>query len=428
MRYDPISSSLFAAHRHSFIKQMKKNSMAIFFSNDAMPRSGDQTFPFRQDADIFALSGLDQPGTVLVLNPGASDPSMREIGFILSPDPLHTVWNGKRYSKVDARRVSGIQNIYTIGQWSRIMTPLLESTHVLYLNASLDENPLHRVLNQNERRGVELQNAWPKITFLSARPLLQKQMMIKHSIEIELMKKAISVTGRAFDEVLKVVRPGLREFEVEAELTREIIRSGCHHAFEPIIASGKSACTLHYTRNDGVLQKGTLVLLDFGAEYAGMASDMSRTIPVSGRFTSRQREIYVAVLEILNRIMDMMRTGITIAQLNTETGKLMDSALIRLKLLTRHDLRKQDRSQPLRKKYFMHGVSHHLGWDVHDKHEPGAILKPGMVLTCEPGLYIPEEKTGIRLENDILITRGRSINLMKHIPIDPDEIEALMNR
>jgi len=253
-------------------------------------------------------------------------------------------------------------------------------------------------------------------------------MMIKHSIEIELMKKAISVTGRAFDEVLKVVRPGLREFEVEAELTREIIRSGCHHAFEPIIASGKSACTLHYTRNDGVLQKGTLVLLDFGAEYAGMASDMSRTIPVSGRFTSRQREIYVAVLEILNRIMDMMRPGITIAQLNTETGKLMDSALIRLKLLTRHDLRKQDRSQPLRKKYFMHGVSHHLGWDVHDKHEPGAILKPGMVLTCEPGLYIPEEKTGIRLENDILITRGRSINLMKHIPIDPDEIEALMNR
>ena len=428
MRYEPISSSLFMAHRHSFVKQMKKSSMAIFFSNDAMPRSGDQTFPFRQDADLFALSGLDQPGTILVLNPGASDPAMREIVFILSPDPIHTVWNGKRYSKMDARQLSGVQNIYTLGQWSRVMTPLLESAHVLYLNASLNENLLHRVLNQNERRGIELQNAWPKITFLNARPLLQKQMMIKHPIEIELMKKAISVTGKAFEEVLKVVRPGLREFEVEAELTREIIRSGCQHAFEPIVASGKSACTLHYTRNDGLLRKGNLVLLDFGAEYAGMASDMSRTIPVSGRFTKRQREIYMAVWEVLNGVMDMMRPGITIAQLNAETGKLMDSALIRLKLLTRQDLRRQDPSRPLRKKYFMHGVSHHLGWDVHDKHEPGAELKPGMVLTCEPGLYLAEEKTGIRLENDILISRGTSINLMKHIPIDPDEIEGLMNQ
>jgi len=252
--------------------------------------------------------------------------------------------------------------------------------------------------------------------------------MIKHPIEIELMKKAISVTGKAFEEVLKMVRPGLREFEVEAELTREIIRSGCQHAFEPIVASGKSACTLHYTRNDGLLRKGNLVLLDFGAEYAGMASDMSRTIPVSGRFTKRQREIYMAVWEVLNGVMDMMRPGIAIAQLNAETGKLMDSALIRLKLLTRQDLRRQDPSRPLRKKYFMHGVSHHLGWDVHDKHEPGAELKPGMILTCEPGLYLAGEKTGIRLENDILISRGASINLMKHIPIDPDEIEGLMNQ
>jgi Xaa-Pro aminopeptidase len=428
MRYEPISSSLFAAHRHAFVKQMKKNSMAIFFSNDAMPRSGDQTFPFRQDPDLYALSGLNQPGTILVLNPGASDQSMREFVFILSPDPLLTVWNGKRYSKMDARKLSGIQNVYTLGQWSRVMIPLLESAKVIYLNAALTENPLHRVLNQNERRGVELQNDWPKLTFLSARPLLQKQMMIKHSIEIELMKKAISVTGKAFEEVLKVVRPGLREFEVEAELTREIIRSGCQNAFEPIIASGKSACTLHYTRNDGVLRSGTLVLLDFGAEYAGMASDMSRTIPVSGRFTKRQREVYVAVWEVLNEVMDMMRPGITIAELNAETGKLMDSALIRLKLLTRQDLRSQDPAWPLRKKYFMHGVSHHLGWDVHDKNEPDAELKPGMILTCEPGLYLSKEKTGIRLENDILISRGAPINLMKHIPIDPDEIEGLMNR
>jgi Xaa-Pro aminopeptidase len=428
MRYEPISASLFSARRISFAKQMKKNSMAIFFSNDPMPRTGDQTFPFRQDADLFSMSGLDQPGTLLVLNPGAPDPKMRELAFILSPNPLHTIWNGKRYSKAEAQKISGIQTIYTTDQWSSITGPLFKSARILYLNTSLRENPLHQVVNQNERRGFELQNKWPEKNFLSSKPILQKLMMTKHPIELELMKRAIEVTGEAFGQVLKMVRPGLKEYEVEAELTHAIIRSGCQHAFEPIVASGQSACILHYVRNDAMLRSGSLVLLDFGAEYAYMASDMSRTIPVSGRFTQRQREIYLAVWYVLEQVMDLMRPEITLAQLNKETGKLIDSALLQLKLLSRHDLRNQDTSHPLRKKYFMHGVSHHLGWDVHDKHEPGAAFKPGMVLTCEPGLYIAEEKTGIRLENDILITRGKPINLMKHIPIDPDEIEELMNK
>jgi len=407
---------------------MKKNSIAIFFSNDAMPRSGDQTFPFRQDPDLFALSGLDQPGSALVLNPGDHDPMMRAIAFILSPDPLHTIWNGKRYSKAEAKKASGINMIYTNDQWSKIATPLFESAQVIYLNASLQENPMLKPVNQNERRAFELQKDWPKKNFLSSKPLLQILLMTKHPIEIELMKKAIEVTGKAFGQVLKAVRPGLKEYEVEAKLTHEIIRAGCQHAFEPIVASGKSACTLHYVRNDARLIAGSLVLLDFGAEYAGMASDMSRTIPVSGRFNNRQKDIYIAVLDVLRESTDLMRPGITLAQLNKETGKMIDAALIRLKLITKHDLRHQDPSHPIRKKYFMHGVSHHLGWDVHDKHEPGAMFSPGMILTCEPGLYIAEEKTGIRLENDILITRGNPTNLMKHIPIEPDEIEDLMNR
>ena len=427
MRYEPISSALFTSRRTAFAKLMKRNSVAIFFSNDAMPRSGDQSFPFHQDPDLFALSGLDQPGSALVLNPGAPDPLMRAIAFILSPDPLHTIWNGKRYSKAEAKKVSGLQMIYTLDQWSKIITPLLESAQIIYLNASLQENPLLKVVNQNDRRAFELQKDWSGKIFLSSKPLLQKLMMTKHPIEIELMKKAIEVTGRAFLQVLKVMKPGWMEYEIEAELTSEIIRSGCQHAFEPIVASGKSACTLHYVRNDGRLRSGSLVLLDFGAEYAGMASDMSRTIPVSGRFTKRQKEIYHAVWDVLRESTDLMRPGITLAQLNKETGKMIDAALLRLKLVTRHDLRHQDPSHPIRKKYFMHGVSHHLGWDVHDKHEQGAFFSPGMVLTCEPGLYIIEEKTGIRLENDILITRGNPTNLMKHIPIDPDEIEDLMN-
>ncbi len=407
---------------------MKKNAVAVFYSNDAMPRSGDQTFPFRQHPDLFALSGLDQPESILVLNPGAADPAMKELAFILSPDPKHTIWNGKRYSKTEAQKISGIPMIYTLDQWSRITQPLFESAQVIYLNASLRENPLLEVVNQNERKAYEFQKNWPGKTFLSSKTLLRKLMMIKHPIEIKLIKKAIEVTGRAFEEVLRVVKPGLKEYEIEAEMTRQIIRSGCRHAFEPIVASGQSACTLHYITNDALLKSGSLLLLDFGAEYAGMASDMSRTIPVSGRFTKRQKEIYRAVLSVLNQVMDLMRTGITIDSLNLETGKMIDSALLQLKLLSRHDLRHQDPAHPLRKKYFMHGVSHHLGWDVHDQHEPGALLKPGMVLTCEPGLYIPEEKTGIRLENDILITKGAPRNLMKNIPIDPDEIEELMNR
>jgi len=428
MRYAPISSALFSSRRIGFAKMMKKNSIAIFFSNDEMPRNGDQVFPFRQHADLFALSGLDQPGTSLVLNPGASDPRMQTLAFILSPDPHHTVWNGKRYSKSEVKQVSGIDTIYTLDQWDRVMKPLFESSRIIYLDTLFQSNPLHQVVNQNERRAFDLQNEWPGKNFISAKTILQKLVMIKHPVEIDLMKKAIEVTGNAFREVLQLVKPGMKEYEVEAELTRIIIGSGCQHAFEPIVASGKSACTLHYVRNDARIKPGSLILVDFGAEYAYMASDMTRTIPASGRFTPRQKAIYQAVLHILNEVTQLMRPGITLAELNVETGKMMDAALVRLKLLTKHDIRRQDPAHPLRRKYFMHGISHHLGWNVHDQYEKGAAFKSGMVLTCEPGLYISEEKTGIRLENDILITRGQPVNLMQNIPIDPYEIEDIMNR
>jgi Xaa-Pro aminopeptidase len=234
------------------------------------------------------------------------------------------------------------------------------------------------------------------------------------------------VTGYAFEDVLHGIRPGMKEYEVEATITYRLNRSGCHHAFEPIIASGANACILHYTRNNQLIKKDSLVLLDFGAEYAGMAADMSRTIPASGRFTKRQRQLYDAVLRVLNATTELMRPGMTLAKLNEETGKLIDDELIRLKLLTRTEIKKQPVANPLRRRYFMHGVSHHLGYDVHDKHQRETPFRAGMVLTCEPGLYIPEEGTGIRLENDILITRGKPRNLLAHIPIDPDEIESIM--
>jgi Xaa-Pro aminopeptidase len=305
------------------------------------------------------------------------------------------------------------------------MEPILRKASAIYVNTHLADTA-DRLMTSNERQAIALRRQYPMHTFLDAQPILSKIMMIKHRDELSLMHRAVAVTGQAFHDVLHSIQPGMKEYEVEATITYRLMRSGCHHAFEPIIASGANACILHYTRNNQVIKKDTLVLLDFGAEYAGMAADMSRTIPASGRFTKRQRQLYEAVLRVLHATTDLMRTGMTLANLNVETGRMIDDELIRLKLLTRSEIKRQPREQPARRRYFMHGVSHHLGYDVHDKHQRESPFRPGMVLTCEPGLYIPEERIGIRLENDILITRGKPKNLLAHIPIDPDEIESIM--
>jgi Xaa-Pro aminopeptidase len=427
MRYQPIPSILFSDRRNGFAKKMVPGSIAIFYSNDPMPRNGDQFYPFRQDSDLFALTGLEQQSTVLVLCPDAKNKLLREIAFILPQDKEHAIWNGDRYSAKEARLISGIQTICTTDQWDSIMPDLIRTHSTIYINPRQQDRFETPVQSLNDRMSEQLRQRYPTHTFAHAHPILRQMAMIKHPGEIETLKRAVEVTGLAFDRVLHSIRPGMKEYEVEAELTYVLTKNGCHHAFEPIVASGKSACTLHYIRNDRRIKKGDLVLIDFGAEYAFMAADMTRTIPASGRFTKRQKEIYTSVLMVLEEVTEIMRPGITLEELNKETGKLIERELIRLRILTKSDLRSQDPSAPLRKKYFMHGVSHHLGYDVHDIHERDTPLKAGMVLTCEPGLYIPEEKTGIRLENDILITRGKPRNLMSAIPIHPDEIEYLMN-
>jgi Xaa-Pro aminopeptidase len=427
MRYQPIPSILFSDRRNSFAKKMAAGSIAIFYSNDPMPRNGDQFYPFRQDSDLFALTGLAQQETILVLCPDAKNKLLREIAFILPQDKEHAIWHGDRYSPREARLISGIQTIVTTDQWDSIMPDLIRTHSTIYINPRQQDRFESPVQSLNDRMSEQLRQHYPNHTFAHAHPILLQMAMIKHPGEIETLKSAVEVTGLAFNRVLNTLKPGMKEYEVEAELTYILTRNGCHHAFEPIVASGKSACTLHYIRNDRRIKKEDLVLIDFGAEYAFMAADMTRTIPASGRFTKRQKEIYTSVLKVLEEITEIMRPGITLEELNKETGKLIERELIRLRILTKSDLRAQDPSSPLRKKYFMHGVSHHLGYDVHDIHERDTPLKAGMVLTCEPGLYIPEEKTGIRLENDILITRGKPRNLMASIPIHPDEIEYLMN-
>jgi Xaa-Pro aminopeptidase len=307
------------------------------------------------------------------------------------------------------------------------MPGLIGSMSTIYINPRQLERFETQVLSQNDRMAIELKTIYPQYTFQYAHPILRQMAMIKHPVEISILNQAIKVTGSAFERVLHTIKPGMKEYEVEAELTYTLTRHGCHHAFEPIVASGKSACTLHYVRNDRIIKKEELVLIDFGAEYACMASDVTRTIPASGRFTKRQRDIYISVLKVLEEMIQMMRPGVKLEELNTEAGKLIESELIRLRILTKRDIRRQDPKSPPRKKYFMHGISHHLGYDVHDIYDRSVPLKAGMVLTCEPGLYIPEEGIGIRLENDILITRGKPKNLMTHVPIDPEEIEGIMN-
>lgn len=405
---------------------MKRSSIAIFYSNDYMPRTADQFYPYRQDSALFSLTGIDQAGTILVLYPGAKKKANKEIVFILPPDPEHAIWNGDRIAKSEAAKISGISSIYTIDQWDKIMHSIIDSVDSIYVNTPEKGKFTSAVLTQNERQAHTLEASYPSHNLLRAHSILSKMAMVKHPLEIELVKKAIEVTGIAFDRVLHTVRPGMKEYEIEAELTYMLTKYGCNHAFEPIVASGKSACTLHYITNDHTIMPGTLILIDFGAEYANMASDMTRTIPSSGRFTKEQKKFYVSVLHVLNGVTEMMRPGVTLKQINIEAAKMIESELIRLKIITKRDIQRQDRKSPLWKKYFMHGVSHHLGYDVHDIADREAPLKAGMILTCEPGIYLPELKLGIRLENDILISKKGPKNLMASIPIDPDEIESIM--
>lgn len=427
MRYQSIPSSLFVDRRNEFAKKMASGSVAIFCSNDLMPRSGDQFFPFRQDSALFALSGLDQQGSIIVLYPDAKKKSNREMAFILPHDPEHLIWHGERYSEKQASAVSGISTIYTIDQWDRIMPSLLGSATIIYTHPRQEDRSETEVKTQNDRMNEKLKQLYPVHNILSAQAILTRMLMVKHPVELDMMRKAVQVTGRAFESILHDIRPGMLEYEVEARLSYEISRHGCQHAFEPIVASGGSACTLHYVQNDKMIGKEDLVLIDFGAEYACMASDMTRTIPASGRFSKRQKSIYTSVLNVLNEITGLMRPGVMLSDLNKEAGQLIERELVKLKIVSNRDLRRQDTANPLRKKYFMHGIGHHLGYDVHDISDRRASLKAGMVITCEPGLYIPEEQIGIRLENDILITRGKPKNLMADIPIEPEEIESLMN-
>ncbi|MBK9792977.1 MAG: aminopeptidase P family protein [Sphingobacteriales bacterium] len=428
MKYTAINSQLFIDNRKKFIAELPPNSMAILFASDEMPRSADQAFVFRQNPDLFWLSGIDQEKTILVIYPDCPNPLYREALFLRKTNEVIAVWEGHKYTMAEAREASGMQQIF----WEESFEPALKSLMTycdrVFINLNENDRSENQVPYKDIRFANELKYNYPAHEIKRLGPIMAKLRSVKHPVEIELMQRACNITRDAFKRVLKFVKPGVMEYEVEAEIIHEFIRQrGNGHAYTPIIASGYSACVLHYIENNRVCMDGDLLLMDFGAEYANYAADLTRTIPVNGRFSQRQKDVYNAVLRVMKQAKTMLKPGAILADYNKEVGNIMEAELIGLGLLDKNEVAKQDKENPLYKKYFMHGTSHFLGIDVHDIGNRYAPMQVGNVFTCEPGIYIPEEKLGIRIENDILITENGIVDLMADIPVEVEEIEDLMN-
>lgn len=428
MKYNPIDNSLFKSNREKFSSRLKTNSIAIFNSNDEYLRSGDQTFPFKQNSDFFYLSGIDQEQSVLILFPDCPNPLYKEVLFLRQTNEHIAVWEGHKYTKQQAKDTSGIENIHWLDDLWSILPSIINYAETIYLNTNENDRSNHEVSYRDLRFIGQLKERYPLHHYTRSAPILRDLRAVKSSIEISLTEKASKITEDAFRRVLKFVKPGVKEYEIEAEIIHEFIRQGATgHAYSPIIASGANANILHYTDNNQVCKDGDVILFDFAAEYANYNADLSRSIPVNGRFTPRQKAVYNAVLHVLKEAKKMLVAGAVWNEYQDEVGKIMTDQLIQLKLLDKFEVSRQNPAMPLYKKYFMHGTSHHLGLDVHDFASRYKPFESGNILTCEPGIYIKEEGLGIRLENDILITKDGNIDLMATIPIEPEEIEDIMN-
>jgi Xaa-Pro aminopeptidase len=428
MRYEKLSSTLFIKNRAKLIELLPPKSMVIISSNDIMPTNADGTMGFKQNSDLYYLSGLDQEETLLILYPDAPEDQYKEIAFVKETSELIEIWEGHKFTKQEAIEISGIKNIQWTSNFEQVLKTIIYSAEQIYLidNEHIRNSSL--VETQNDRLNLEIKEKYPLHKIERLAPLLNVIRMQKETIEIEALQKAIDITEKAFRRILKFTKPGVFEYEVEAEFIHEFIKNRSNgFAYTPIIASGSNACVLHYIENTLACKNGDMLLLDVGACYANYNADMTRTIPVNGRFTKRQKQVYEAVHDVLNFATQIMTSGTYWVDYQKEVEKYMESKLIDLGLFTRNDVEKQDKHQPLFKKYFMHGVAHHLGIDVHDVWDKYKPFASGMVLTCEPGIYIREEGLGIRLENNLLITDKGAVNLMKNIPIHWEEIETLMN-
>jgi len=427
MRYSKIETTFFLQNRSQLKEKLKENSIAIINSNDEMPRNGDQTFPYRQSSDFFYFTGIEQEQSILVLCPNHPDTELQEVLFIERPEKTKERWYGYRLSKKEAQEISGISMIKYLDEFSNISRNLILNSENIYLNINEFSKYSTDIESRDFRFLNTLKKNYPLHKFKRLAPHITNLRLIKKPVEIELMQKAIDITNSAFKRVLTFTKPDVLEYEIEAELTHEFIRNGANgHAYAPIVASGANGLVLHYVKNNKKCLNGELVLMDFGAEYANYSADCTRTFPANGKFTPRQKEVYEAVLRVLKKAKKLLVPGTIIEQYNKKIKEFMAQECVQLGLFSQEELDHQNPDKPLVMKYFMHGTSHFMGLDVHDVGSYYKPLEKGMVLSCEPALYIDNENIAIRLENDILVD-DIPIDLMENIPIEIEDIERIMN-
>lgn len=428
MRYPPITRQLFVQNRERLKKLLEPNSLAVVNANDVLPTNADGTLPLHPASDLFYLTGLEQEESIFLFYPDAHDEKMREILFLRESNETTEIWEGHKWTKQEAQEISGVARVEWLSEFRSIFHRLMCECEHVYLDANEHKRAVVEVETREARFVADTMRRYPLHDYRRLARLLHRLRAVKSGPEVELIKRACALTERGFRRVLKIVKPGVNEMEIEAEFAREFIRGGGRFAYTPIIASGANSCVLHYLKNDQVCQSGEVLLLDVGAAWANYNSDMTRTIPVNGKFTRRQKQVYNAVLRVLRTVSAVARPGKLPKDWQKEAEQAMEKELVDLKLLTMAQVKKQNPDSPALKKYFMHGVGHPLGLDVHDVGLTTEPIQAGWILTVEPGIYLKEEGFAVRLENNILVGRNGNVDLMADIPIEAEEIESLMKR
>jgi Xaa-Pro aminopeptidase len=427
MKYLPLNPEIFIKNRERFIKEMKPGSIAIFVSNDEVPVNGDALYPFKQNSDLFWLSGIVQEDSLVILFPGNPDPKYREVLVLVRPNELKEKWDGKRLRIQEAQKMSGIKSIVWLDSLDGLLQPWIHLADTIYLDTNENDRKASLLRTRDFRYTDELKARYPLHKFERAAKIMKELRGIKTALEIEVLQKAIDITDSTFRRLLKFIKPGVMEYEIEAEIWHSFLsQRATGPAYGSIIASGDRARTLHYVSNDQECKDGELILMDFGAEYGGYNADLTRTVPVNGKFTRRQKTVYNACLHLHDFAKSLLKPGITITDYTEKVGEEATQLFLKIGLLKRSDVKSEDPENRAYKKYLYHGISHHLGIDVHDLGTRTQPIKAGMVFTVEPGIYIEQEQMGVRIENNVWITRNGNKDLMKNIPITVEEIESLM--
>lgn len=429
MKYLPLDPNIFVQNRKRFTSRMEKNSIAIFNSNDELPTNGDATYRFKQNADLFWLSGIDQEDTMVILFPGNPDPRFREVLVLVRPNELKEKWDGKRLRADEARKISGISTIIWLDTLEGVLQPWIHLADSIYLNTNENDRKANLVPVRDYRYAEAMRQRYPLHQYRRSARIMKELRAVKTPQEVAVMQQAIDITHNTFLRVMKFVKPGVMEYEIEAEILHGFLsQRATGPAYNSIVASGDRARTLHYIENNQACKEGELILMDFGAEYGGYCADLTRTVPVNGKFSKRQKEVYNGCLHLHNYAKGILKPGITIAAYTDKVGAEATRIFVKLGLLNKQDLKNEDKDNQAYRKYLYHGISHHLGIDVHDLGTRTEPVTAGMVFTIEPGIYIEEEQMGIRIENNVWLTKTGNKDLMAKIPITVEEIEAAMKR